>query len=428
MKKVLYVLNDCMRKFSYDRASGLYRALQALGEPFNLYILRIDAFSDFASAHNYGEYNIFRLPDYSEFDGIFLDINSAFDFDSTDYDVRGFQYVVRAVAASGRPVISMANHIPGLHFVGIDNHEAMTSVIQHLHQGHGLTDFWFAMGPADNYENQLRLKGLLDYCRAHGLPCGEDRLYQESYIIESGLHAFDALYARHGGRLPQAIICANDHIAMGVSRAAEALGFSAPGDFLLTGFDNTEIGASFSPAITTVDQQSWNMGNVCVDTLRRIWAGEDVPEIVSTPTRLIPRQSTGCASPAAPEPARAATGYTGSSMSNTDFTYKISAMQYRLPGCRSIEEICQTLVDCVSALNCDGLDLILDRRLFDIERSLSFTERIGQVREVGSDLCVEGYPDSLELVFQWEKGGAPSFPRRPIGNIEATMRPAASYL
>lgn len=411
MKKVLYVLNDCMRKFSHERASGLYRALLKLDEPFNLYILRIDAFSDFAIAHNFGEYNIFRLPDYGEFDGILLDINSAFDFDSPEYDIKGFQYVAKAAAESGAPVISMANHIPGFHFVGIDNHDAMTAVIRHLHQNHGLMDFWFAMGPVDNYENQLRLKGLMDYCLAHDLPCGEDRLYQESYIIESGFHAFNELYARHGGRLPQAVVCANDHIAMGVCHAAEAAGFNVPEDFLLTGFDNSEIGAAFTPAITTVDQQTGEMGDVCVDALRRIWRGEDVPEMLNIPTKFVPRESTERTPPPLREAARPIPDYVGNPMSNTDFTYKISAMQYRLPGCRSIEEICQALVDCVSALSCDGMDLVLDSRLFDAERALSFTEQIGQVREVGSDLCVEGYPDTLELVFQWEKGKPPRYPR-----------------
>lgn len=415
MKKVLYVLNDCMRKFSYERAAGLHRALKRLGEPFDFCILRSDAYGDFAPAHNYGEYNIYRLPDYGDFDGILLDINRVFDAESSEYDARGIEYAIRAAAASGKPVISMANHIPGFHYVGIDNREAMTSVIRHLHVNRGLTDFWFALGPADNYENQTRASGLLDYCAANGLPCGEDRVYAESFIIECGIHAFDALLARHHGKLPQAIICANDHIAMGVCHAAKAAGFSVPGDFLVTGFDNTDLSANFSPAITTVDQQCWNMGDACVDVLRRVWNGEKVPEVVTTPTRLVLRQSTEFAAPVDPGPARGASEYIGGSSSNTDFNYKLSAMQYRLPGCTSIEEICQALIDCVGVLNCDGISLALDDRLFDPDRMLSFRERTGQLHDISSGLCVEGYPDSLELVFQWEKGAAPTFPRRRIG-------------
>ena len=421
MKRVLYVLNDCMRKFSYERAAGLHRALQKLGEPFSLHILRSDAYFDFTTGHNYGEYNIYRLPDYADFDAILLDINNVFNAGSSEFGVMGIEYVVQAAAASGKPVISMANHIPGFHFVGINNYDAMESVIHHLHKNHGLTDFWFAMGPSDNYENRVRTEGLLNYCAAHDLPCGEDRLYAESFIIECGIHAFNALLARHGGKLPQAVICANDHIAIGVCHAAKEAGYSVPEDFLVTGFDNIDLSASFNPSITTVDQQCWNMGDTCIDALRRIWSGEDVPEVITTPTKLILRQSTERV--AAPEQisSQEAISYIGSSSSSTDFNYKMSAMQYRLPSCKTIEEICEALIECISVPNCDGIDLVLDGRLFDLDRMLSFREQTGQIHDNSRGLCVEGYPEELELVFRWEKGREPQFPRQRIGSNPAKL-------
>ena len=415
MKKILYVLNDCMRKFSYERTAGLYRALQKTGESFNLYVLRSDAYSDFSPEHNYGEYNIYRLPDYSDFDGILLDINSVFNGDASDYGALVIRHVLQAATASGKPVISMANHLSGFHYVGIDNHDAMQSVIRYLHQGLGLTDFWFAMGPSDNYENQARTKGLLDYCDAHGLPCGEDRIYAESFIIECGIHAFHTLLARHGGRLPQAVICANEYIAMGVCHAATAAGYSVPDDFRVAGFDNTDAGASFSPSVTSVDQACWALGDACIDTLRRIWNGESVPETITIPTRLMLRQSTE-GSAIATEPVRRTTDYIGNSSSNTDFNYQMSALQYRLPACKTIEEICRAFIQCISVLNCDGLDLVLDNRLFDQDRMLSFRDHTGQLRNITSGLSIDEYPDTLELIFQWENGVEPVFTRTKIGN------------
>lgn len=421
MKKVLYVLNDCLRQYSYDRAFSMYRALQKQGEPFNLYILRIDAFSDFSPEHNHGEYNIFRLPDYSDFDGILLDINNVYNSDSDPSGAGGFQYVINALAASGKPVISIANQIPGFYYVGIDNYEAMTSVIRHLHESHGLTDFWFAMGPVNNYENQLRIKGLRDYCAAHHIPFGEDRVYQESYLIESGTHAFDALFARHHGHLPQAIICGNDHIAMGICYAAKSAGYSIPEDFLVTGFDNADVAASFSPPLTTIDQRSWSMGRVCVDVLKRIWNGESVPKSISIPTRLVLRQSSECIPQAVSETIERESELMLSNTSGYDYTYKVSAMQYHLPGCKSIEEICLAMIDCFSSLDCDGIDLVLDPQLFDVDRMLSFTGRTDQNHDIASELYVEGYPDTLKLVFQWEKGSDPRFPEIKVGSTLSSL-------
>ena len=415
MKKVLYVLNDCMRKFSYERVTGLYRCLEKAGESFNLYVLRTDAYSGYDAEHNRGEYSICRLPDYDEYDGIILDINSVFSENSGKY-LQDLQDAARASAASGRPVISIANRIPGLHYVGIDNYDAMGSVIRHLHLHHGLTDFWFALGPNDNYENQTRERSLRDYCAASGLPCGEDRFYSESFIIECGIHAFKELYSRHGGRLPQAVICANDHIAMGVCHAAKAAGFSVPEDFLVTGFDNTDRAASFSPAITSVDQQCWNTGEAVTSALRRLWKGESIAGQITTPTRLVLRKSTEGTSFSDTDLLRETSDFIGSASSDTDFNYKMSAMQYRLPACKSIEEICEALIDCIAVLNCDGIDLVMDSRIFDLDRVLSFRNKTGQMMDISSSLSVDGYPDSLELVFHWEKGMDPVFPRQKIGN------------
>ena len=417
MKNILYVLNDCMRKFSYERTAGLYRALRELGEPFNLCVLRSDAYFDYAPEHNHGEANIYRLLDYGDFDGILLDINSVFNGDA----IGVIEHVVQTAAASGKPVISMANHIPGFHYAGIDNYGAIQSVIRHLHADHGATDFWFAMGPEDNFENRERRRGLLDYCAANGLACGEDRIYSESFIIECGIHAFDTLLARHGGRLPQAVICANDFIAMGVCHAAKAAGYSVPGDLMVTGFDNTVQAAAFSPPITTVDQQCWNMGQTCIDALRRIWDGEYVPEVITTPTRLVLRQSTEGASAASSLAVQNVADYIGGSSSSTDFNYKLSAMQYRLPACGSIEEICLALIECISVLRCDGIDLVLDPKLFDLDRMLSFREETGQMRDIASGLSADGYPQTMELVFQWQRGSEPRFPRRPIGKVLSSL-------
>ena len=426
MKKVLYVLNDCMRKFSFERVDGLYRALRETGEPFSLHILRSDAYDGFAPEHNCGEYNIYRLPDYSEFDAILLDVNSVFHAGSNAYGAQGIRFVVRAAAASGKPVISLANNIPGFHYIGVDNYGAMTSVIRHLHVDHGLSDFWFALGPSDNYENRARTKALADYCAANGLPCGEDRFYADSFVIECGIEAFRTLYARHGGTLPQAVVCANDHIAMGVCLAAKEAGLRVPDDFLVTGFDNAALSASFSPSITTVDQQSRSLCDACVVALRRIWNGESVPESLTTSARLVLRESTervpyagGGALPREPD-------YIGGPASSTDFNYQMSAMQYRLPGCRSIEEIGRALIECVSALNCDGLALVLDGRLFDLNRVLSFREQTGQLRDISGDLCVEGYSDTMELVFLWEKGKEPRFPRQRLGGAPSSL-PLADF-
>lgn len=414
MKKVLYIVNDCMRKFTYERIAGLYRACRLSDEPVNLYVIRSDGYSDFAPEHNRGEYNIFRLPDYADFDGILLDINSILDADSDSY-ARGVLYAVMAAAQSGKPVISMANDIEPFHYVGIDNYDAMGSVIRYLHGEMGLTDFWFAMGPADNYENRRRTQALIDYCAENGLPCGEDRFFSESFIIESGMHAFDALARRHDNNMPQAIICANDHIALGVCHAAETAGYSIPDDFMVTGFDNTDMATYLTPSITSVDQLCWNMGDACMDAMRRIWAGEAVPHRICTPTALVLRETTGHPMDTGHGLRSQITEYIGRTASITDFSYRLSALQYQLPGCKTIEEICQALVRCLSAIHIKGVSLVLDSQLFEHGRLIEFSDDTGRMLDATVGLGVDGYSDRLRRVFTWEAGKGMRFEREAVG-------------
>ena len=422
MKKLLYILNDCMRRFSYERIAGLYQAIQRMDEPANLYIIRTDGHSAFAPEHNHGEYNIFRLPDYGDFDGILLDINSIYSGKSDDSFSESVLYAVKAARASGRPVISIANDLDDFYFMGIDNYAAMQSVIRHLHRVQGLEDFWFAMGPTDNFEAQQRARSLMDYCRDNGLPCGEERFYYESFTVECGAHAFEQLRARFGGTLPQAVICANDRIALGVCHAAETDGCCIPRDFMVTGFDNDDASSFLTPSITSVDQLCWNMGEACVDAMCRIWRGEALPRKIFTPTEIVLRESTGYSANDQSHQRKQIAEYVNQNSVVSNFSYKLSALQYRLPQCASIEEICLAFMQCVGILNIKGMRLILDSALFEYGRAIQIQNRDGRLLESADGLPTCGYSDTMELVFSWDAGGEPRFTRRRIGSHLDTER------
>lgn len=414
MKKVLYILNDCMRLFTYERTAGLYRAFQRLGEPISLFIIRSDGYSDFAPEHNCGEYNIFRLPEYSNFDGIVLDINNNFAKEEDEYATEGVLYAVQAAVSSGKPVISMANDIKGAIYAGIDNYSAMQAMIRHLHQEQGLNDFWFVMGPPDNFENGERTRGLREYCEENGIPCGGERFYAESFVELCGLHAFETLLARHGGVLPQAVICANDHIALGVCRAAQNAGFAIPKDVMVTGFDNADV-SLLSPSITTVDQGRWSMGDVCADAMIRIWRGESIPNKIYTPTELILRESTGQKMQQS-ETRKQIREYIQSSSRATEYSYRLSALQYQLPGCKSVGEIGNALVQCLSDLKCKGVSLILDSAMFDDGGMIHLDEEAGKSRVTADSFPTKGYSERMEVVFSWDVNSGAHRPKQKIGH------------
>jgi LacI family transcriptional regulator, galactose operon repressor len=95
------------------------------------------------------------------------------------------------------------------------------------------------------------------------------------------------------GDRPDAVVCANDEVALGALRAAEDLGLSVPTDLALTGWD--DIMAAHYARLTTVHQPMRELGATAARWLdERIGGATTAParhEVL--PTRLVIRTSCG---------------------------------------------------------------------------------------------------------------------------------------
>ena len=118
MKKIALVMDGWKRFFTYAWPSGILQRIKETGEEVNLYIFNSSGDWSMDDGYNVGEYNIYNLPDFNDFDGIIMDLNNI------RYKDVG-QRVIDAVKKSGKPAISIANKIDDFYYVGIDNYLAM---------------------------------------------------------------------------------------------------------------------------------------------------------------------------------------------------------------------------------------------------------------------------------------------------------------
>ena len=189
--------------------------------------------------------------------------------------------VISNAKRSGRPVVSIANELGDFYYVGIDNYSAMKQVIAHLHEVHDCKKFWLLVGAQDNYESSCRLQGMLDYAKEHKIKIDKDDIWYGSFDYKSGLEGYKHLWDRHK-ELPDAVICINDNVAVAVCEAAAQMGFHAPADFRITGFDNFDKAGFYTPSITTVGHIQEEAAYQGMDVLLRLWAGENVPCLLYT--------------------------------------------------------------------------------------------------------------------------------------------------
>ena len=132
----------------------------------------------------------------------------------------------------------------------------------------------------------------------------EGALAAAGVLPDPGDHA--RVHVRHRGRRegrrprlldaadpPTAIFAFNDNIAIGALRVARERGIRVPEDLSVVGFDDSEIAAIVTPALTTVRQPLAEMGRMAVSLLMRILDNQRLEALhIELKTRLIVRAST----------------------------------------------------------------------------------------------------------------------------------------
>ena len=394
MKKIALIMDEWKRCFTFAWPSGILQQIHQRDEDVNLYIFSSSGNWSWDKDYNIGEYNIYRLPDFKDFDGIILDLTNI-----VMKDIR--EEVIERAKASGVPVISVGYEIDGLYYVGVDNYRAMYRVIEHMHEVHRCKSYWFLMGPKDNYESAKRTDGLKDYMREHGISFCEDDFYHGTFEYSSGMEGFETLYGSHE-KLPDAIICVNDNVAVGVGEAALKRGIIIPRDVKMTGFDNFDKAAIYRPNITTVGHVREDVGAACAELFFRVWAGEDVERCFFTNTQEIYWESCGCGNLAQIDIRGKLKDRMMYDIETSEFEETVLLLEYELQHCRTIPDIMDCIAKFVSSFKCDAMYLVMDEHIHTYKKQANINQKFQIMAKEG--FLEKGYPKYMQLQFAYENG------------------------
>ena len=394
MRKIALIMDGWKRCFTYAWPAGILQKIRETQEDINLYIFNSSGDWSLDKDYSVGEYNIYHLPDLNDFDGIILDLNNV-----RYEEVRN--HIVEEAKKTKKPVISVAIELEDFYYVGIDNYAAMQKMIEHLHHQHGCKKFWFVMGPKENYENQMRTQALQDYVKEQNLDYSDNDVYYENYEYHCGVSGFRSLYQLHDGKMPDAIVCANDNIAVGVCEAAAKEGYYAPKDFCVTGFDDFDKAAYYIPRISTVSHVREDVGYKCVEIFLDLWKGKDVKRFNYTETTPVFSESCGCEFHVAMEQRQHGREQIMYDIETTDFEEQILSLEYELMRSRSIKEMTNWIPKCVPSMNCDAMYVVIDDHIKDFRKQLDYYDRHLIEDE---EFHIAGYPEKMTVEFAYENG------------------------
>jgi LacI family transcriptional regulator len=170
------------------------------------------------------------------------------------------KHVVR-LHKHGFPVVMIDDQeLPGdVPWIGADNQDGGYAAVRHLLQlGH--RRIAHIQGPLRYLCSHERYQG---YCQAledAGLVVDPELVLEGDFMPPGGRAVASKLFELPVEKRPTAIFAGNDLMAYGVLAAAEEYGLHIPRDMALVGFDDIASSAHVLPALTTIRQPFYEMG------------------------------------------------------------------------------------------------------------------------------------------------------------------------
>lgn len=243
---------------------------------------------DLGNDKDRSEYAIFRLPDLSGFDGMLIQSNQIIWQEAREE-------VERLVTESDIPAVAIGCELEGCTLVLFDNRKAQYAMAEHIIREHGARRLVYLTGNMDNGcpEGQERLDGFLDACRDNGIHEKDTEIIRGTWRTGDGVNVARR-WIRDKKPLPDAFVCANDEMALGLMETLQENGIRIPRDVLVCGFDNLTSAELSNPRLSTVHTDHSRMDYFAADVLMsRIRDGVNRDRIPFN-YELICSESCGC--------------------------------------------------------------------------------------------------------------------------------------
>ena len=341
-----------------------------------------------------GAYQIMELPDFENFDGAIVAV------DTIAYPPTA-SFVMDKLRASKIPAITIDREMEGYGCLRSSSMDAQYKMVEHLIKEHGCTEIVYIRGPQDHKDAEMRFEG---YCKAltdNGIEYRDEYVYTGQFTLESGIMAVAQMEA--DGIKPQAIVCANDPMAIGVLEYYKMNGKSVPEHVLLTGFDNGETARYSTPSISTIDKNPYEVGKRSIYELLETMNGKK-PELTQIESKPMCRKSCGGTDDGDEEIERLKYRYIQQDIYTAHMTEMINGTLAELSGAQKPEEVLPVLKKSIRRTGLKEFYLCLCER----EKVFILPEtNMGgnfDLLQVNMD-----YTERIELPFAYENGEITSY-------------------
>ncbi|MCP3741526.1 LacI family DNA-binding transcriptional regulator [Rossellomorea sp. BNER] len=177
--------------------------------------------------------------------------------------------------------------------IDFDREAAVRTAVNHLIQlGHEEIGF-IGGGIEGNLYDEKRYKGFRHAMEEAKLEIQSHWVFNTGWALKESYNSMNRLLKENPHRLPTAMICASDMLAIAAMRAVVENGMRIPEDIAFIGVDNIEMSQYSSPPLTTIDIPKYEIGEMAAKVMMDQVEGKiKLPIKMIVPYKLIIREST----------------------------------------------------------------------------------------------------------------------------------------
>lgn len=232
-----------------------------------------------------GERSIVNLPDLGSLDGVIL-LSDCFDvpemFEELTENLKKYPEL---------PVVSVRKYVPEYYNVLFDEDTALDGVFDHILGFHKKKKVYYVSGTKGRRDAEARLNNYRRKMDEYNCPYEEDWIFHGNFWTEDAKQMADWLEEKG---MPEAIVCANDYMAISLMEELQERGYNIPGDVLLTGFDDIDKASLNSVSLTTVNVSPVLFAKKAMEVMNKLISGKKANSISYISTELVIRDSCGC--------------------------------------------------------------------------------------------------------------------------------------
>ena len=252
------VIGICMSRIYQENQTYCIKAICKHAERHNMKLLIFNTFSCLKQNPNSPESKIFDVINYDILDAIII-------FPDHLRNEKIIGQIIKNAKAKKLPVITIGEPRKGCSTLFFDYLTAFEELIEHVITEHDCKSVKMISAEKGNAYSEARINSFKKVLDKYGLPTDDTTIYHGNFEEKLTYRIIDEILEKE--ILPNAIICANDEMALAACDRLHEKGYNVPGHVIITGFDGAEQEKYHTPRLTTCIMDWDEFGEAVFDLL-----------------------------------------------------------------------------------------------------------------------------------------------------------------